>query len=181
MSKSLNNYIMLTADPADMYGKIMSLPDYAMDAYYEGLTYIPEKEWAAMKKEMAAGALNPRNVKMRLAHAIVEQFHNTQAAQDAQDAFVKQFQNREWPEDMPKVYLRQATTIVQFMVDNKMAASKSMARQLIAQGGVSIRANGVTEKVTDPFQELEAQNNIEIRVGKLKYARIMHDSREAAD
>ncbi len=181
MSKSLNNYIMLTADPADMYGKIMSLPDYAMDAYYEGLTYIPEDEWAAMKKDMATGSLNPRNVKMVLAHAIVEQFHTTQAAQAAQEAFVKQFQNREWPEDMPLVYVRRATPIVQFMVDTKMAASKSMARQLIAQGGVTIRKDGAVEKVTDPFLELPAQNGIEVRVGKLKYARILIDTQEVAE
>lgn len=175
MSKSLGNYITLTADPVDMYGKLMSLPDDAMMPYFEGLTYVPMEELRAFTEGMAAGTVNPRDVKMRLARAIVTEFHDAAAAQVAEDAFRRQFQQSEWPTEMPTFVLTAPDTIVNVIHAAKLAPSKSVARQLVTQGGVYLRpegANGPTERITDIAAQVPARNGAEIRVGKLKFIRI---------
>ncbi len=80
MSKSLGNYIMLTAPPEDMFGKLMSLPDHAMMPYFEGLTAVPMEELHDMTARMANGSLNPRDVKMLMAREVVTEFHSAAAA-----------------------------------------------------------------------------------------------------
>jgi tyrosyl-tRNA synthetase len=176
MSKSLGNYIMLTAEPHDMYGKLMSLPDDAMMPYFEGLTYVPMAELAAFQRDMAAGTLNPRDVKMRMAREIVTEFHNAEAAAEAEEAFKRQFQHAEWPTEMPEFVMSEDLPVVTFLHQAKLAASKTVARQLIAQGGVYLRQQGAvgpTERVTDPNAIIPARAGAEVRVGKLKFVRIV--------
>lgn len=174
MSKSLNNYIMLTAEPDDMYGKIMSLPDNAMLPYFEGLTNISDAAIQSYLSEMSAGILNPRDVKMHLAFGVVEAFHTKDVAAQAQDAFKRQFQQSEWPTEMPEYRMAEPQTILMLLHESGMASSKSVARQLIAQGGVSMRfdADHAIERIADINAMIPAQSGIEIKVGKLKYVRI---------
>jgi tyrosyl-tRNA synthetase len=176
MSKSLGNYITLTAEPNDMFGKLMSLPDEAMGAYFEGLTYVPTEELHAFEMEMRAGRLNPRDVKMRMAREVVTEFHNAAAAAEAEAAFKRQFQGNEWPTEMPTHPLREPTPILSLLLDAKLIASKSAGRTLITQGGVYLRpqgAAGPTERITDPATVIPAQAGAELRVGKLKFLRIV--------
>ena len=175
MSKSLNNYIMLTADANDMYGKLMSLPDEAMSPYFEGLTTVPMDELAEFARDMAAGTLNPRDVKMRMAREIVTQFYNADAATDAEDAFKRQFQQSEWPTDMPEFRLTEPMSIAN-VITRGFQVSGSAARQWIVQGGVFMRlegADGPTERVMDYKTLVPARTGIEIRAGKLRYLRIV--------
>ena len=176
MSKSLGNYITLTADPVDMYGKLMSLPDDAMRPYFEGLTYVPLSEINASEAAMRAGTLNPRDVKMHMARAIVTEFHHAQAAQEAETAFKRQFQESEWPTEMPTFTLSEPTSILTVLFNAKLAASKSVARQLVTQGGVYLRPDGPsgpTERITDIGALVPARDGAELRVGKLKFIRIV--------
>lgn len=176
MSKSLGNYIMLTAGANDMYGKLMSLPDNAMMPYFEGLTSVPMAELEAFGRGMAADTMNPRDVKMRMAREIVTEFHDVQAAADAEAAFTRQFQHAEWPDEMPEFTMTEDLPVVAFLHQAKLAASKTMARQLIAQGGVYLRPRGdrgPTERVTDPNAIIPARAGVEVRVGKLKFVRIV--------
>ncbi len=176
MSKSLGNYITLTAEPNDMYGKLMSLPDTAMRAYFEGLTYVPTSEILAFEAAMRAGTLNPRDVKMRMAREVVTEFHSAAVAQEAEAAFKRQFQQAEWPTDMPTFALAEPMSIITLLVDAKLAPSKTVARQLVAQGGVSLRPagpHGPTERVTDVNLLVPARDGVEVRVGKLKFLRIV--------
>ena len=175
MSKSLNNYIMLTADANDMYGKLMSLPDEAMSPYFEGLTTVPMDELAEFARDMAAGTLNPRDVKMRMAREIVTQFHDAGAATDAEDAFKRQFQQSEWPTEMPEFRLT-VPTLIANVLSIGFKVSASTARQWIVQGGVFMRlegADGPTERVMDYKTLVPARTGIEIRAGKLRYLRIV--------
>ena len=176
MSKSLGNYITLTAEPNDMYGKLMSLPDDAMRAYFEGLTYVPLDDLRAVEDGMRAGAINPRDVKMRMAREVVTQFHSAAAATEAEAAFTRQFQHNEWPTEMPTYLLREPTNILTLLFEAKLVASKSAGRTLINQGGVYLRpqgAAGPTERITDPASIIPAQPGAELRVGKLKFLRIV--------
>jgi tyrosyl-tRNA synthetase len=179
MSKSLGNYITLTAEPNDMYGKLMSLPDDAMMPYFEGLTYVPMDELRAFQAGMAAGTVNPRDVKMRLARAVVTEFHDAAAAEAAEEAFRRQFQQSEWPTEMPTFVLAAPDTIVNVIHAARLAPSKSAARQLVTQGGVYLRpagAAGPTERITDIGAQVPARDGVEIRVGKLKFVRIAHQA-----
>src|SRR6266487_5278828 len=91
MGKSLSNYIAMTAPAHDMFGKLMSLPDHAMRGYFETLTDVPIAELDEFDRKMAEGTLNPRDVKLRMAREIVASFHNADAAQEAEEAFIRQF------------------------------------------------------------------------------------------
>ena len=74
-----------------MYGKLMSLPDLTMRTYFEALTDIGDAELDQFERKMAEGTLNPRDVKLRMAREIAAEFQDTTAAQEAEEAFIRQF------------------------------------------------------------------------------------------
>src|SRR5437588_1900554 len=133
MGKSLSNYIALTAPANDMYGKLMSLPDHVMMSYFEALTDIPQAQLDEFSRKMAEGTLNPRDVKMRMAREIVTEFHNAAEAQEAEEAFKRQFSERKLPTNIPEYHLSEPTNIVSLMVDARLAPSRSQAGRLIQQ------------------------------------------------
>ncbi len=101
MSKSLDNYIGVDEPPKEMYGKIMSLPDNLILPYFELLTDTTEAELEEFKHKINTESINPMLLKKHLAREIVTQFHHTQAAQEAEGYFIKVFQKRDLPEEMP--------------------------------------------------------------------------------
>ncbi len=109
MSKSFGNTIDLRTPPEDMYGKVMSLVDSVIVEYFTLVTDVPDEEIEDIRRAMAAGKLNPRDAKMRLARDIVTQFHGAQAASDAETEFIKVFQKRELPTDMPTFPIKEPT------------------------------------------------------------------------
>jgi len=175
MGKSLDNYIAITAPANDMYGKLMSLPDQTMRTYFEALTDVDEAELDEFDRKMAEGTLNPRDVKRRMAREIVTEFHNADAAQEAEEAFIRQFSERKLPIDMPDYYMGQARNIVDVMVDAKLAASRNQARELIKQNAVSWFPAGEAsepEHITDFDFMLPAVDGAVLKVGKRRYIRI---------
>lgn len=97
MSKSLGNHIPILAEPEDMYGKVMSVPDDAMGAYFRMISRFTPAEIEAMEDQMEAGDLHPRDVKMKLAREIVAIYHNEEASQKAEAEFVRVFQESKDP------------------------------------------------------------------------------------
>ena len=175
MGKSLSNYIAMTAPAHDMFGKLMSLPDHAMMSYFETLTDVPNAELAELSRKMLDGTLNPRDVKRRMAQEIVSVFHNATAAQEAEEAFVRQFSERKLPTDIPDFHLSEATNVISLMVEAKLASSKSEARRLVQQGGVSFFPHGESsevESITDVAFSVPVQDGAILKVGKLRYIRI---------
>jgi tyrosyl-tRNA synthetase len=175
MGKSLRNYIALTAPPEDMYGKLMSLPDHAMMSYFETLTDVPQEELDEMSHKMAEGSLNPLLVKRRMAREIVSEFHGPDLAQQAEEAFIRQFSERRLPEQIPEHVLHQPQEIVTLMVEARLAPSKSEARRLIQQGGVSFFPQGEAgpaQSVTAPDFVVPVSDGAVLKVGKLRYLRI---------
>jgi tyrosyl-tRNA synthetase len=175
MGKSLSNYISLTAPANDMYGKLMSLPDHAMMSYFETLTNVPQAELDEFSRKMDEGTLNPRDVKMRMACEIVTEFHNAAEAQEAEEAFKRQFSERKLPTDIPEYPLSEPTNIISLMVDAKLASSRSEARRLIQQGGVSFfpsGESGESERITDPDFVVPVIDGSVLKVGKLQYIRL---------
>ena len=175
MGKSLDNYIAITAPANDMYGKLMSLPDQTMRTYFEALTDIDDAELDEFDRKMVEGTLNPRDVKRRMAREIVTEFHNADAAQEAEEAFIRQFSERKLPLDMPEYAMDQARNIVEVMVDAKLAASRNQARELLKQNAVSWFPAGEAsnpEHITDFDFLLPAVDGAVLKVGKRRYIRI---------
>ena len=175
MGKSLRNYIAMAAPASEMYGKLMSLPDNAMMSYFETLTDVPKVELDMFQRGIAEGSLNPRDVKMRMAREIVAEFHNPTEAQEAEEAFVRQFSERELPLNIPEFLLKESMDIVTFMIDSKLAKSKGEARRLIQQGGVSLifdKKVSEAQRISDIDFIVPVQDGAIVKVGKLKYIRI---------
>src|SRR5208337_2548405 len=106
MSKSLGNYIGITEPPADMFGKIMSVPDDLMWSYYELVTDRTPQQIAALKQEVSSGALHPMDAKMRLAEEVVSCFHGPDAARKAAENFQRVFRDRQAPEEMKEIRIK---------------------------------------------------------------------------
>ncbi len=175
MGKSLSNYIAMTAPAHDMFGKLMSLPDHAMRSYFETLTDVPQAELDEFERKMAEGSLNPRDVKLRMAREIVSEFHNPAAAQEAEEAFIRQFSERKLPADIPDYHLSEPVNILTLLVDARLVASKSEARRLVHQGGVTFFPEGEAgeaERITDVNFTVPVIDGAILKVGKLQYIRI---------
>lgn len=152
MSKSLGNYIGVTDAPADMFGKVMSLPDRVMPLFWKLTTDASGEELARVSEQLADPAVNPMSIKKELGARIVRLYHGEEAARQAQRDFEAQFSRREVPETMAEFHRaallavpRQGTdpTIVEALVGSGIAPSKSMARRLIEQGAVSVDGDRV--------------------------------------
>ena len=175
MGKSLNNYIAMTAPANDMYGKLMSLPDHAMMSFFETLTDVPQIVLEEFSLKMAEGTLNPRDVKMRMAREIVTGFHNAVAAQEAEEAFIRQFSERKLPTGIPDYQLPEPVDILTLMVDANLSKSKGEARRLVQQGGVAFfpeGEEGKPERISDIDFIVPALDGAILKVGKLHYIRI---------
>lgn len=135
MSKSFGNAIFLEAEPQDMFGQVMSIPDSHILPYFTLLTNISLDEIEGMKLQMSAGT-NPRDLKLRLAKEIVNIFHGEKASQKAHDLFVALIQNKEIPSEMPEHRVAQGKTLIDILVDTELASSRTEARRLIEQGSV---------------------------------------------
>ncbi|MGH7931604.1 MAG: tyrosine--tRNA ligase [Candidatus Binataceae bacterium] len=164
MSKSYGNYVSLTDQPGEMYGKLMSIPDTLMARYYELLTDSSAAEIAAVK----SGALHPMEAKKRLAAAIVEEYHNTRAAAAARKYFESKFQRREVPQDVPVYRLGDPLWVCELMKQLRFVPSTSEARRLLGQGAVRVDGHTVTDV---NFRFVPGRHKI-LEVGKRRVVRI---------
>ena len=166
MSKSTGNIVPINTGPEDMYGKLMSIPDAAMGKYMRLATRWSPHEIEALEKDVASGKIHPRDAKMKVAYEIASIFYGDVDAQRAQDAFVKMFQQKEVPDEMPETELKNGQTVFDVILAAKMAASKSEARRLIDQKGVRLDGE-VLERGDVPFPHPGV-----LQVGKRKFLRV---------
>ena len=185
MSKSLKNHIGIAELPREIYGKVMSIPDSLVVDYFELVTDIPEEEIAEFKEQLKTHSVNPMNLKKRLAHEIVRQFHGKQAADEAQEYFQGKYQKREFHKIESGVSIKASVKTIhrrdipRWLVNNKFANSVSEAKRLLSQGAVQIiRANGSRQVVKD--EEVEIKTGDKIKVGKLRFAKIVDADKEKA-
>lgn len=169
MSKSLGNHIPILAEPADMYGKVMSLPDSAMPIYYKLVTRYLPTQIEVIEEALANNTRHPRDVKMELAREIVTIFYNAAAASEAEEQFKRVFQEREAPEEMPEFALGGPLDIVNLLVRAGLAPSKSEARRLVEQHGV--RLDGQTVDSVEAMVDIPAPKVLQ--VGKRKFVRLV--------
>lgn len=138
MSKSTGNIVPINTGANDMFGKLMSVPDSAMGIYMRLVTRWSPQEIEKIENDVATGALHPRDAKMKMAAEIVGIFYSGAEAVAAQDNFIKTFQQKEIPDEMPEFDLQPGQTVVDVILAAKLADSKSKARALIDQKGVRL-------------------------------------------
>ncbi|RJQ08731.1 MAG: tyrosine--tRNA ligase [Bacillota bacterium] len=175
MSKSLGNYIGINEPAKDIYGKAMSVPDDLMLRYFELVTDLPLGEVRAIGRDIKTGALHPRDAKMRLAHTLTRMYHGEAEADKVQDEFVAVFRRGEMPEDIlpvtvPRSDLSPQGTmwIARLLVTLGLASSTSEGRRLVVQGGVRVNDS----RVTDPASDVPVADEMVVRVGKRRIARV---------
>jgi len=168
MSKSFGNTIDLEDPPGEMYGKTMSLADEVLMDYLTCLTDIPAQELAEMEQAMREGTMNPRDAKMRLARELVTQFHGPEAAREAEAEFVRVFQQRDLPTDMPTFALTAPLNVVELLVAAGLAPSRNEARRLIAQGGVRL-----DDRRVESADLLVPVRPAVLRVGRRRFLRLV--------
>ncbi|MFN8530744.1 MAG: tyrosine--tRNA ligase [Anaerolineae bacterium] len=170
MSKSLGNHIPLLAEPWDMFGKVMSLPDKAMPIYHKlvlGWSPIKVKE---LEEGLTSGALHPNEAKMRLAREIVAIFHSPADAEAAQKRWDEVFRSGGMPSEMDEQPLEAEEKLVDLLRRLGMVASGAEARRLIQQSGVRMD----DKPVTDPMATVTpAQLPVVLQVGKRKFVRLV--------
>ena len=179
MSKSLHNHIGIAEPPQEIYGKVMSIPDSLILDYFELVTDVPEEEIAEFKKQLKIHSVNPMNLKKRLAHEIVRQFHGKQAADEAEKHFTQVFQKREIPKETSTVELRDALRpkgkltievqrdITSLLVEAGLTKSRSEANRLLAQGAIEVDG----EKVSSNLVTLK--DGSVIKVGKRRFLKMV--------
>ena len=168
MSKSLGNYIALEDPPGEMFGKLMSISDHLMLRYYELLTTADLGQVKAM---------HPMEAKLALAQDIVARYHGANAGAQARAEFKQRFSERDFPAESAerKTLPAGPTPLVGVLVKAGLAPSKTEARRLIAQGGVEIDG----EKVTDGDHVMagEPGRDYRLKVGKKRFAVIRFEGK----
>ena len=173
MSKSLGNYIGINEAPEEIYGKLMSISDSLMWRYYEVLTDFSESKIAKLKSEVDSGSQHPMKVKSSLAFEIAKDLHSEKAAREAADHFNRVVQQGQQPEEIPVFEIRSEgspISIPELICQVNFASSKSDARRLVRQGGVSVD----DVRIDDPTHRVSSEEKAEfvLRVGKRQFGRI---------
>jgi len=167
MSKSLGNYIGVSDEPNDMFGKVLSISDELMWRYYELLSDKSLDEIAALKKGVEDQTLHPKKVKEELALEITARFHDEAAAKNAKAEFEKVHAKSQIPTDVAEFSAEDGVWICKALVDCSLEPSTSQARRDIKQGGVKINQ----EKVSDDKLQLSSGEYL-LQVGKRKFAKL---------
>jgi tyrosyl-tRNA synthetase len=171
MSKSLNNQIGITDEPADMFGKVMSIPDESLIEFYKLTSQLPASKIADIIKRIEGEEINPRDAKLDLAKIIVSLYYNKKTSLEAEKEFKKVFVDKEIPTEIDEISISSEdgqVWIVKLIVDCGFASSNSEARRLVEQGAVYIDG----ERVNDIDTDINIKEEPVLRVGKRKFARI---------
>ena len=174
MSKSLNNYIGITDKPADIYGKVMSIPDSLIMNYLEVLSNFNNNDIEEMKKAMSLGNENPMIFKKELAKDIVTQFYTIQDAIDSELNFKMVVQGNEIPENLENHNLNEMinSKLSNILVKTSMAKSNSEAKRLINQGAIEL--NGV--KLTEDAEMNSLKDGDIFKIGKQKFFQVSQNA-----
>ncbi len=167
MSKSLGNYIAVTEEPKDIYGKILSISDELMWRYYELLSTKLLTDIAELKVDVASRIVHPKIAKENLALEITTRFYNEELATLAKEEFNSVFKAKKVPIDMPAFEMAEGIWICQALVDAGLEPSSSQARRDIKQNAVSIDQ----KKISDEKLNLAVGDYI-LQVGKKRFAKV---------
>jgi tyrosyl-tRNA synthetase len=167
MSKSKGNYIGVTDNPTDMFGKVMSISDGMMENYFTLLTDLSAEKIAELTDSQKT---HPKEAKVLLAKTIVSQFYDAQAAKLAAEQFEKVFAQKQLPDEIPEVQLpAEPITLKQLLIACKLVETGGEAKRMCAQSAVTIDG----QKIVDPNTQITPKTGMTIQVGKRKFAKVI--------
>ncbi len=170
MSKSKGNYIGVTDEPNNMFGKVMSISDDMMENYFTLLTGMPAERISEL---VDPGKTHPKKAKVLLGKMIISQFYGEEAAEAAAAEFEKVFAKGQLPEEIPEVEMpAEPIAASKLLLACKLVSSGGEAKRMIKQSAASIDG----EKLTDPNIAITPKEGAVIRVGKRKFARLKVNS-----
>ncbi len=167
MSKSLGNYIGVTEDPKDIFGKVLSISDDLMWHYYELLSEMSLMDIEQLKKDVGTRVVHPKTAKENLALEITARFYNEELATLAKEEFNSVFKAKKLPTDMPEFEMQEGVWVCQVLLDAGLEPSTSQARRDIKQNAVSINQ----EKISDEKLNFKVGEYI-LQVGKKRFAKV---------
>ena len=167
MSKSLGNYVGITQEPKEMFGRLLSISDTLMWRYYELLSSKSSEVIKNLKESVKDGSKHPKVAKEDLALEIITRFYDEKEAKAAQEEFSRVFSKEELPTKIAQFTKQEGIWIAQAMSECDLASSNSEALRLIKQG--ALKVNG--EKFSDTKANL-SQGEYILQVGKRKFAKI---------
>ncbi|MEE8491490.1 MAG: tyrosine--tRNA ligase [Acidimicrobiia bacterium] len=171
MSQSLGNYIGVGDEPAEMFGKIMSIPDEAMGEYYRLTTELPLDEVAGVLAGLEDGSVHPGDAKRRLGREVVALFYDAGAATDAEAAFDRIFKDKDAPEEVAEFALDDDDPVwlPGLLKDAGLVSSTSEGKRMIAQGAVKLDGERVEEeRVARP----DLSGRV-VQVGKRRFVKLL--------
>ena len=169
-SKSIGNFVALSDSSKDKFGKIMQLSDDRIIEWMNVYTDISLDEIKEISDRLDAGTLNPRDAKIKLAHAVVQKYHGIEIADREQSDFIATFSNREFPSDAPVICINQDfISIVELVSICCPLLSKSKIRGLICQNAVVVN----NQKVNDIYASISLENENKLKIGKRNFFKVV--------
>ena len=175
MSKSLNNYVGLTDNPDEMFGKLMSISDEMMWRYYDLLSFKTNKEIKKLKN-MSSSGIDLMETKFKLSLEIVERFHGKRKSVMAMEEFKNRFSKKKDPTNILNLDLKikqKSLKLIDLLAhsglgENIFCQSKSEARRMLSQSAVKVDG----KKVTKEDFLVKINKKTLIQVGKRRHLKI---------
>jgi tyrosyl-tRNA synthetase len=166
MGKTEGNMIDLDMEPNEMYGRVMSWSDSLIGIGFEICTGVSFDEVNKIKEELNAGKINSRDIKMRLAFEIVKMYHSEKEAKKARENFIKLFQKKETPDDIPEIKTKKGKELNEILTENKIISSKSEFRRLVKEGAVDVDGKTINDI------RFTIEKTSIVKIGKRKFVKI---------
>ncbi len=157
MSKSTGNYIGVTDEPEEMFGKVMSVPDANLTEY-----------WQLLLGEDPPDA-TPNEQKRALGRRLVERFHDSDAASEAEEHFNRVFVRHEAPEEIDEFRFADDPVHLPAALASAFGISRSEARRIIGQGGVKRDGEAMSPEQLD-YDASELDGRV-LQLGKRRFKR----------
>ena len=170
-SKSLGNYIAITDEARNMYGKIMSIPDHLIVPYLTVYTLVPLEVVQQIESGTSDGSLNPMEAKKLLARSLVERYYGAQVAETEEQWFKETFSQRLIPSDIPEIKVSEPLTAVELLQQCLTDSSKAAIRRLLQQGGVRLNDT----KLSLSEERMSIKRGDILKVGKRQWFKLMPD------
>ena len=170
IGKTEGNVISLTAEPNNLFGMVMNLPDDIIIKCFVLITDISISEIDMYKNEINNGA-NPMIYKKKLAFTLLKMLYTDKEAKSAQEFFKTTFQEKRLPIDIPSYKIKEGEKIkiLDLLYEAKMVKSKSEAKRLILSGALTIDG----QKISDPSKQLVSKKGISIKLGKHRFIKLV--------